>query len=181
MTFALPRPGSTLGLDPVAGEPCTERRDKHRAHADGTTRVDTLARCTSRLSKRCAPTDADGRQDHHAPGRGLDPLLDRGSVRVEPGPCRRCSSRVRYGCTDRILPVRAERARRGWARPTLRIAADSDPQKRYSRSQRRRRSTIMAITKLSRLMQLKFVETELVSVIRSCRSGVNSARRGGRS
>jgi hypothetical protein len=32
MTFALPRPGPTFGLDAVAGQPRTERRDKHRAH-----------------------------------------------------------------------------------------------------------------------------------------------------
>src|SRR5947208_15856007 len=32
MTFALPRPGLTLGLDAVPGQPRTERRDKHRAH-----------------------------------------------------------------------------------------------------------------------------------------------------
>src|ERR1700730_16501082 len=32
MTFTLPRPGPTFGLDAVAGQPRTERRDKHRAH-----------------------------------------------------------------------------------------------------------------------------------------------------
>ncbi len=34
MTFALSRPGPTFGLDAVAGQPRTERRDKHRAASD---------------------------------------------------------------------------------------------------------------------------------------------------
>ena len=32
MTFALPRPGPTFGLDAVPRQPRTERRDQHRAH-----------------------------------------------------------------------------------------------------------------------------------------------------
>ena len=32
-TFAVPRPGSALGLRSIAGQPCAECRDQHRAHA----------------------------------------------------------------------------------------------------------------------------------------------------
>jgi hypothetical protein len=36
MTFAVPRPWPAFGFDSVAGQPRTERRDKHRAHPIGT-------------------------------------------------------------------------------------------------------------------------------------------------